>query len=144
MIVADPIHEVEKFATQKLRVEDLELELGNSGSRTVNLELGKAIHLSGQGWGHVTARERVRHVQLQQADVEHWMDLHGRRQQQLVGRSPDGPDDWVGPKTTNIQFGRWARGRGVPTKQPHFLAWHKIWCRAATPIRGEFHRFPSF
>ena len=69
MIVADPIHEVEEFAAPKLGVEDL-----------VNLELGKAIHLSGQGRGHDTARERVCHMQLQQADVEDRMDLHGRRQ----------------------------------------------------------------
>ena len=68
MVVADPIHEVEELLAPKLGVEDL-----------VNLELGKAIHLSGQGRGHDTAQERVRHVQLQQADVEHRMDLHGRR-----------------------------------------------------------------
>ena len=45
IIVADPIHEVEEPAPPKLGVEDL-----------VNLELGKAIHLSGQGRGHDTAR----------------------------------------------------------------------------------------
>ena len=94
MIVADPIHEVDQLPAPELGVEDL-----------VNLELGKAIHLSGQGRGHDTARERVRHVQLQQADVEHRMDLHGRWQQQLVGRSPDGANNDEWPKTTNIQLG---------------------------------------
>ena len=83
-------------------------------------------------------------MQLEQADMEHWMDLHGRWQQQLVGRFPYGLDDWVGPKTTNIQLGRRARGRDMSAKQPHFLSWDKIWCRSATPIRGELHRFPSF
>ena len=66
MIVADPIHEVKELPAPKLGVEDL-----------VNLELGKAIHLSGQGRGHDTTRERVRHAQLQQADMEHLTDLHG-------------------------------------------------------------------
>ena len=53
MVVADPIHEVEELPAPKLGVEDL-----------VNLELGKDIHLSGQGRGHDTAWKRVRHVQL--------------------------------------------------------------------------------
>ena len=73
IIVADPIHEVVELAAPKLGVED-----------HVNLELGKPVHLSGQGRGHDTARERVRHVQLEQADMEHWMDLHEPWQQQLV------------------------------------------------------------
>ena len=133
VIVADPIHEVVQLAVPKLGVEDL-----------VNLELGKPVHLSGQGRGHDTARERGGHVQLQQADMEHRMDLHGAWQQELVGRSPDGPDDWVKPKTTNIPFGRRAPGGDMSAKQPHFLTWSKIWCRSATPIRGELHRFPSF
>ena len=114
VIVADPIHEVVQLAAP---VEDL-----------VNLELGKPVHLSGQGRGHDTARERVRHVQLKQADMEHWMDLHGPWQQQLVGRYPNGPNDWIGPKTTNIQFGRRAQGGDMSAKQPHFLYWSKIWC----------------
>ena len=53
IIVADPIHEVVQLAAPNLGVED-----------HVNLELGKPVHLSGQGRGHDTARERVRHVQL--------------------------------------------------------------------------------
>ena len=97
-----------------------------------------------QGRGHDTARERVGHVQLEQADMEHRMDLHGSWQQEPVGTSPDRLDDWVGPKTTNIQFGRRAPGGDMAAKQPHFLSWSKIWCRSATPIRGELHRFPSF
>ena len=51
VIVADPIHGVVQLAAPKLGVEDL-----------VNLELGKPVHLSGQGRGHDTARERVGHV----------------------------------------------------------------------------------
>ena len=132
-IVADPIHEIVQLAAPKIGVEDL-----------VNLELGKPVHLSGQGWGHDAARERVRHVQLEQADMEHRMDLHGVWQQELVGKSPDGLDDWVGPETTNIQFGRRAPRGDMSAKQPHFLAWSEIWCRSATPIRGELHRFSSF
>ena len=66
IIVSYPIHEVVQLAVPKLGIEDL-----------VNLELGKPVHLSGQGRGHNTVRERVRHVQLEQADMEHWMDLHG-------------------------------------------------------------------
>ena len=85
IIVADPIHEIVEPAVPKLGVEDL-----------VNLELGKPVHLSGQRRGHDTARERVRHVQLEQANMEHRMDLHGSWRQRLVGRFPDGPDDWVG------------------------------------------------
>ena len=111
IIVADPIHEIVEPAVPKLGVEDL-----------VNLELGKPVHLRGQGRGHDTARERVRHVQLQQVDMEHRMDLHGSWQQELVGKSPDGPDDWVGPKTTNIQFGRRAPVGDMSAKQPHFLS----------------------
>ena len=60
LVVTDPIHQVIQLAPEKLGAEDL-----------VNLELGKAVHLGGQGRRHNTARERVRHVQLQQADVEH-------------------------------------------------------------------------
>ena len=45
--------------------------------------------------------------------MEHRMDLQGAWQQELVGRFSDGPDDWVGPETTNIQFGRRAPGRYV-------------------------------
>ena len=65
VIVADPIHEVVQLAAPKLGVEDL-----------VNLELGKPVHLTGQGRGHDTARERVGHVQLEEADMD--------------GSSPDG------------------------------------------------------
>ena len=67
IIVADPIDEVEELA--KLGVEDL-----------VNLELGKPVHLSGQGRGHDTARECVGHVQLEQANMAHntgWMFIDG-------------------------------------------------------------------
>ena len=48
IIVADPIHEVVEPAAPKLGVED-----------HVNLELGQPVHLTGQGRGHDTARERV-------------------------------------------------------------------------------------
>ena len=110
----------------------------------VNLELGEPVHLDWQGRGHDASRERVRHMRLEQADMEQRMNFHRRRQQELVGRSPNGPNDWVGPKTTNIQFGRRMRGRDMSAKQPHFLPWDKIRCRPTTPIRRELHRFPSF
>ena len=67
-VVTDPIDLVEQLAPQNLGAKDL-----------VNRELGKAIHGAGQGRRHDTARERVRHMRLQQADVEHRMDFHGRR-----------------------------------------------------------------
>ena len=65
IIVADPIHEVEELAAPKLGIED-----------GINLELGKPVHLDGQGHLHDTAPERVGHVRLEQAIMERTMNFH--------------------------------------------------------------------
>jgi len=132
-IVTDPIHQVKQLAPENLGAEDL-----------VNLELRKTVHLSGQGRRHDTARERVRHMRLQKADVEHGMDFHRRWQAESKCRIPDRANDGEGPETADIQFGRRTRGGNVPAEEPHMLPSNKIWSWPAAPIRGELHRFPSF
>ena len=102
VLVTDPIDLVEQLAPQNLGVEDL-----------VNLELGKPIHLNGPWRRHDTARDCVRHMRLQQADMEHRMDFHRRRQAKSVGRVPDRANDGEGPETSNIQLGRRTRGSDV-------------------------------
>ena len=66
-VVADPMHEVLQFPVPKFGVED-----------RLNLEFWDAVHMDGQEGGHDAARECVRHVGLQEADVEYIMNLHGR------------------------------------------------------------------
>ena len=132
-VISDPIYQVKQLAPENLGAEDLG-----------NLKLGKAVHLSGQGRRHDTSRECVRHMRLQQANMEHWMDLHRRWQAEAVGRIADGTNDGEGPETPDIQFGRRTRGGNVPAKKPHMLASNKIRSLPTTPIRGELHRFPSF
>ena len=132
-VVTDPIDLVEQFAPQNLGAEDL-----------VNPELGKPVHLDGQGRRHDTARECVRHMRLQQADMEHRMDFHGRRQTKAEGRISDWANDGEWPETSNIQLGRRTRGGDVTAEKPHSLPRDKIWSCPATPIRGELHRFSSF
>ena len=74
LVVTHPIHQIKKFAASKFGVED-----------RMDLKLRKAIHLDRQGDLHDTTREGVWHMQLQQADMEDRMDMHGGWQHEAIG-----------------------------------------------------------
>ena len=65
LVVTHPIHQIVEFVASKFGVED-----------RMDLKLKKAVHLDRQGDLHDTTQEGVWHMQLQQADVEDWMDMH--------------------------------------------------------------------
>ena len=66
VIVAHPIYLVLKFAVKISGIHNL-----------VHFKLRKTIHLGRKRGGHDAIRERVGHVRFQEADMEHWMDVHG-------------------------------------------------------------------
>ena len=63
LVVAHPIHQILKFTKPESGIEV-----------RINLELREPVHLDGQGDLHDSARERVWHMRLEEAD----MDVHGR------------------------------------------------------------------
>ena len=65
-IVPDPIDKVPDLPLEDLGVENF-----------ADLELREAIHVEGRGNFLDSAWERVRHMRLQEADVEDRMDVHG-------------------------------------------------------------------
>ena len=92
VVVTHPIHFVLKFAVEKTRIHD-----------EIDLKLWKAIHLGRKRRGHDAIRERVCHMRIQKADMEHRMDVHGSGQGQAIGRSTNLANDIVGAKSTNIE-----------------------------------------
>ena len=51
----------------------------------MDLKLRKLVHLDGQRGLHDSAREHVRHMRFQEADMEHRMDVYGRGKSQVIG-----------------------------------------------------------
>ena len=83
------------------KVPDLPLEdLGVQNF--ADLELREAIHVQRGGNFLDSARERVRHVRFQEADMEDRMNVHGRRKIKSEGGSANWINDREGTKTTNI------------------------------------------
>ena len=64
-IVAHPIHQILEFSAAETKVED-----------RIDLKLRQTVHLDGRRGHHDTTRECVGHMRLQQADMEHRMDMH--------------------------------------------------------------------
>ena len=73
-IVAHPIHQIVEIAVPKSGIED-----------RMNLELKQTVHLDGQRRRHDTARERVRHMRFEEADMEYRMNMHRRWQLKAIG-----------------------------------------------------------
>ena len=93
-IVPDPIDKVPDLPPQNLGVQNF-----------ADLELQEAIHVERRGDFLDSARERVCHMRLQEADVEDRVDVHGRGKIKSERGSANWTNDGKGTQTTNIQLG---------------------------------------
>ena len=65
-IVSNPAQKIMQLAAPKSRIED-----------RIDLELKHTVHVDGRRDLHDSIGGRVRHVWLQEADMENRMDVHG-------------------------------------------------------------------
>ena len=93
-VVSDPVHQILEFQTMESGIED-----------RFNLELGHPVHMDGERDLHDSAGERVRHVRLQEVDMEHRMDVHVRREVEPAGKRSDRTNDGEWSRATDIQLG---------------------------------------
>ena len=90
-IVPDPIDKVPDLLPEDLGVQDF-----------TDLKLREAIHVERGGNFLDSAKELVRHVRFQEADMEDKTNVHGGRKVESERGSANWTNDREGTKTTNI------------------------------------------
>ena len=100
----------------------------------MDLKLLHSIHLECWRGVHDPIGERICHVGLQKANVEHRVNFDGTWQFQTKHRGPNLLQDLKRTSSPNIKLGRGTRRGHVATQQPDFLAHHQIWGRTASLI----------
>ena len=93
-IVTDPIDKVPDLPLEDLGVQNF-----------ADLKLREAIHVERRGNFFDPARERVRHMRFQEADMEDRINVHGGRKIKSERGSANRTNDGKGTRTTNIQLG---------------------------------------